>query len=340
MAKDKKKNNAFDFSSVDFLIYLWEKRKPLAMITLAGAVLSTIISFTITPKFKSIVIMFPTSGSSVSKSLLSDTYTGRSSIYEIGEEEQAEQLLQVLQSDQLRDMIVNRFDLMKHYEIEPDSKFPKTQLNAEFRSSIKSRLTQYLSVEVEVMDKDPQMAADIANAMAEYTDTIINNMMRERSMQALLLVEKEYKEAEAVMEMINDSLNKIRNMDVNHYETQAERYYEGYAKAVVEGDYRAASTLENKIKELSVHGGLYVHLRDRLSIETGRYSRFKQRYLEAKIEAESNLPQKFMVDYAYPAEKKAYPKKSFIVMASTFSAFLMGIIALIFFENIRKKIRS
>ena len=36
---------------------------------------------------------------------------------DFGEEEQAEQLVQILQSAQIKDLIVEKFDLMKHYNI-------------------------------------------------------------------------------------------------------------------------------------------------------------------------------------------------------------------------------
>ncbi|MFW5645498.1 MAG: Wzz/FepE/Etk N-terminal domain-containing protein, partial [Bacteroidota bacterium] len=120
MAKENQTENKYDFSSTDLLIYLWEKRVPLLTISFLAAVASIIISFTITPKFRSTVVMFPTTSASISKNLLADNFSGRASMYEIGEEEQSEHLMQVLNSEEIRDRIIEKYDLKTHYEIDPD----------------------------------------------------------------------------------------------------------------------------------------------------------------------------------------------------------------------------
>lgn len=338
MAKEKQTENRYDFSSTDLLIYMWDKRVPLVLISLLAAIASTIISFTITPKFRSTVVMFPTTSTSISKNLLSDNFTGRSTLYEIGEEEQSEQLMQILNSEQIMNRIIEKYNLMEHYEIDPESKFPMTYLYAEYRSNVKFKLTEYLSVVVDVLDKDPQLAADIANDIAAQVDTVFNNMLKQRAVDAFHLVEKEYMEINGTMNESQDTLNKIRALGINDYESQSERFHEALGRAINEGNSRAQRIIQAKLDTLSRYGGLYTSIRDQLAYETSLHSRLKQRYQEAKLEAEQNLTHKFIVDSAYKAEKKAYPKKSIIVIISTIAAFLLTLITLIVVENIRKKV--
>jgi len=66
MSKNEQKG--LNFSSVDLLIYMWNKRMILIIVSLVAAVASIIISLQITEKYKSTVVMFPTTGASVSKS--------------------------------------------------------------------------------------------------------------------------------------------------------------------------------------------------------------------------------------------------------------------------------
>lgn len=340
MAKDNQSSYNYDFSSTDLLIYMWEKRLPLIIITFLAGVASILISFTITPKFRASVVMFPTTSTSISKNLLAENYGGRTTLYEIGEEEQSEQLMQILYSEEIRKRIIEKYNLMEHYEIDPESKFPITQLYAEYASNINFELTQYLSVIIDVMDKDPQIAADIANDIAALVDTVYNNMLKQRAKDAFLLVQTEYNTLNENMAVLQDSIKVIRELGINDYETQSERYHEAYAKAINDGNLRAQRIFEEKLKVLSEYGGKYVDFRDKLRQETYRLSSMKQRYQEAKLEAEQNLPHVFIVDSAFKAEKKAYPKKSIIVIISTLSAFLLTLISLIIIENIRKKVKS
>ena len=51
---------------------------------------------------------------------------------------------------------------------------------------------------------------------------------------------------------------------------------------------------------------------------------------------ESELPHKFIVNKALPADKKAYPVRWLVTAISTASAFLLALLFLIVRENLRK----
>jgi hypothetical protein len=315
MSNKEQKN--YNFSSVDLLIYMWNKKLILIIVSLVAAVASIIVSFQITPKFKSSVIMFPTTGASVSKSLLSANYMGRQDAYGFGEEEQAEQLLQVLNSELIKERIMLKYKLMEHYEIDPSSKYPYTQLNAEYRKNISYRRTEFMSVEVEVMDRDPQMAADIANDISDLVDTVYNSMKKERAQAALKLVEYEYLEAEEIIRHMQDT---VQLMGQN-----------------ISASMQQSGGNANVLKALAEHGGIVLTMANRLDHETEELSKLRQRYKEARVESVQNLPHKFIVDRAYASEKKAYPKKSIIVIVSTASAFLLALILLIIVDSLNDR---
>ncbi|MCF8379808.1 MAG: hypothetical protein K9H49_09540 [Bacteroidales bacterium] len=340
MSKENHVNYDYDFSSTDFLIYMWNKRVPLFIVSFLAGIASILISFSITPKFRSTVVMFPTTSTSISKNLLADNYSGRASMYEIGEEEQSEQLMQILNSEEIKNRIIEKYNLMEHYGIEPDSKFPMTQLYAEFSSNINFELTQYLSVIIDVLDADPQIAADIANDIASLVDTVYNRMLKQRAIDGFKLVEKEYNAMVINIEELEDSIDIIRSLGINHYEAQSERYHEALGRAINENNIKAQRIFEEKLAVLAKYGGTYTVLRDQLQLSVQRLSRMHQRYQEAQIEAEQNLPHIFIVDSAFKAEKKAYPKKSIIVIISTLAAFLLTLITLIVAENIKKKVKA
>lgn len=316
---NKNAKQSYNFGSVDLLIYMWKKRVILMIVSMVAAIASIIISFQITPKFRSTVIMFPTTGASISKSLLSANYMGRQDAYGFGEEEQAEQLLQVLNSEIIRERIIKKYNLMDHYEIDPSSRYPYTQLSEEYQDNIKFSRTEFMSVEVSVMDRDPQIAAGIANDIADLIDTVYNSMKKQRAEAAFRLVENEYREAEANIRQLQDSLEMVGQE--------------------ISGSMRRAggSATGQMLNALARHGGPFITLTNRLDHETERLADLRQRYQEARVEKVQDLPHKFIVDRAYASEKKAYPKKSIIVMVSTASAFLLTLILLIISDSIRER---
>lgn len=316
---EKKKQIGYNFSSVDLLIYIWNKRLTLAIVGFVAAVASLVISLTITPMFRSSVIMFPASGASVARSLLVQNYSGRQSVYGFGEEEQAEQLLQVLHSEPIRTRIVEKYNLMEHYEIDPEGKYPLTELYEMYRSNINFRLTEFMSVEISVMDRDPEISAAIANDISDLVDTVYNSMKKKRAISALELVEGQYEEAQEHMEMMQDSLDEISRQLKDHIKTS--------------GD-----AANNLIAAIAEHGILYLSMVNEVRQEIGLVTALRYRTDEARLEARQSLPYKFVVESAIPPEKKAYPNKSLIVIVSTLSSLLFALIVLIIIDNIRARV--
>ncbi len=332
-----KKIKHYNFSSVDLLIYMWEKRRILLAVSLLAAVVSIIVSFQITPKYRSTVVMFPTTSAPISKSLLAANYQGRESIYGFGEEEQAEQLLQVLYSDPIRERIIEKYNLMEHYDIDSTSKYPRTELYYRYSSNISFRMTQYMSVMIEVMDSDPETAANIANDIAALVDTVFNKMKKERAMQALLIVKHEYDETDSIVSSLQDSLTRLSLIGINNYNSQAERYNQAYANALASGNLDGAKRILSQMGLLSKYGIIYNAQSTKMNNQIGQLADMRQRYKEAMVELQQALPYKFIVDSAFKAEKKSYPRKSIIVIVSTFGAFLLTLILLIINDSIRER---
>lgn len=327
-----------DFDSTNFIIFLLQWRKPLLFITVAAFVASIIFSspFFITPKYKSTVIMFPTSSNSISKALLSNVAGEKQDILQFGEDEQTEQMLQILSSNKIRDKIIEKYNLMEHYEINQDAKYKHTKLYNAYEDNVIFRRTEYMAVKITVNDKDPVIAANMANDIAELLDSTKNSMQKERAMKAFKIVEAEYLKLKFEVQEMEDSLTKLREFGVHDYETQAEMINQQLAIELAQGNKAGIKALDDKLAMLAKYGGPYVSLRDALEYEKKQLSEIKAKYEEAKIDANEVLPQKFIVNNAYVAEKKSYPIRWIIVLISTLSAFLLGVIVLAVLDSLSK----
>ncbi|MGI8893904.1 MAG: Wzz/FepE/Etk N-terminal domain-containing protein, partial [Bacteroidia bacterium] len=95
----------------DLLVYLYKWRKPLLLVTISGIILSAIFSSSlfIDPKYKAKIVMYPTKTYSISKSVLGEKYSP--DILQFGEEVQAEQLMQIINSDAVKNRIISKYDL-------------------------------------------------------------------------------------------------------------------------------------------------------------------------------------------------------------------------------------
>lgn len=277
--------------------------------------------------------MYPASSNSISKSLLNENAIAKQDILEFGEDEQTEQMLQILNSNRIRDRVIRKFNLAQHYDIEPGSRYEQTRLNNRYESNITFKRTEYMAVKISVLDKDPQMAADIANQIASLLDSVKNDMQKERALQGFKIVEEEYLKLQAEVRLMEDSLTQLRKLGVHDYETQAEMMNQQLAMEIAKGNTKGIKALDEKLSILATYGGPYVSIRDALEHEKKQLSYIKARYEEAKIDAYQEIPQKFVVENAFKAEKKAYPVIWIIVILSTLGTLLAGMLVIFIVER-------
>jgi capsule polysaccharide export protein KpsE/RkpR len=224
---------------------------------------------------------------------------------------------------------------MRHYDVDPTGNYPMTNLRNEYEDNIKFSRTEYMSVLIDVLDTDPDTAALIANDIAALLDTIKNGIVQSRAKEALKIVQGDLYAKETRIKLLDDSLNILREKGVYDYEKQVERLIEAYGKAIVGGNAGAAKTLQSQLDTLGKYGRAFVTLRDQLIYDVENLSMIKKKYDDAKVDADSFIKSYFLVDKAYPAEKKSYPVRWLIVLVSIVSSLLVGMVVLIGMENYR-----
>ena len=100
----------------------------------------------------------------ISQALLVEHNPYRKDVLEFGEELEAERLLQILNSDEMQNRIIEEFNLFEHYDIKPEDKHAKTWMNLEFDDHFSFKRTELMSIEIEVLDENPEFAAAMSNA--------------------------------------------------------------------------------------------------------------------------------------------------------------------------------
>lgn len=323
-------------NSIDLVFFLWRQRRLLVGITLLGAIAGIVASFVIPEKFRGEVILYPAISNSASRSLLNEQSGSRDDILALGDEEDAQQLMQMLQSDEIRDRTTEKFGLMEHYRIDPEGEHKRAELREAYEDHVTFEYTKFGSVRVDVLDEDRQRSADMANFIASEVDSVWNAMQMERAAIGVRLVESKLAEAERNVTWLNDSLGRIRAAGVQDYHTQSERFNEYLGAAIVKGDQRAIKLFDEKFKVLAQYGGAYLTLQGQLDNELWRLNQLRTKLTQARADMESDLPHKFIVNKALPSDKKATPVRWLITTASTAAAFLLALLFLVVRENVSK----
>ncbi len=323
-----------EYTSANLIAFIYKNWKPLAIIPFLAMVVAVAFSGPrfIKPLFESQVILFPSTTNSVSKAILPQTNGyGDEDILEFGDEQQAEQLLQILNSGEIRDSTIAKFDLMNHYEIDEDTKYKRTKLFKEYAGKIEFKRTQFMSVEINVKDTDPQVAADIANYIAYLVDKVKRRVQQDRAKMGLEIVKNEYLGLKSEIQTMEDQITELRYKGVHDYESQSAVFNEQYAIALAQGGSSRGQIkeLERRLDTLAKYGGRYVALRDELQLLKEEEVKLKTKFDQAKVDVNQMLPATFKVDEAFAAERKSYPKRSILILAVGFVTFLFVVFVLL-----------
>lgn len=327
------------FNLTNLLGFISKNKIALAVICIISFIVSLIVCFSIHPKFKSTVILFPTSSGSVSQSLITESQQ-KKEILNFGEEEEVEQLMQILLSSDIRNRIIEKYNLFEHYHISKDSKYANSQLYRKYESNVDISRTEYMSIRIDVLDESPDTAALIANDIAALVDSLYAKIQKERATKAFNIVEKEFIAQKEKIKNIEDSLSALSQLGVIDVKSQTEMYSEQHAIAIASGNERAKTEIEKKLDVLAKYGSSHSILKEQMFEEVKQLAVIEAKYREAKIDLEQDLPNTYIVSAAEVADRKFYPIYWLTISLSVFSTLLFSIILLILFDKyIKKKIR-
>lgn len=198
--------NNYDLSAT--LRFFRRHWKLLTIVFVVAFAVSVVASLLVTPRFKSTAILFPTSSNRLSKAILADRYS--LDFMDYGIERDCEYAIQIISSQSMEDDVCSRFNMMEHYGISADDPQKFFKLHEAYRSNVSVKRTEFLGVEISVLDVDPVWAADIANFMASNYDTLSFRIQQDRSQDAYMIMQGVCAELERDIVLLEDSLRRDR----------------------------------------------------------------------------------------------------------------------------------
>jgi uncharacterized protein involved in exopolysaccharide biosynthesis len=322
-------------------IYTW--RKKLIIVSFIAAILSIILSFVISPQYKATVIVFPSRTFSVSKLLIEQNQGAQEDYMDLGDEDDAEKLLQLLNSSEIRMRIADEYDLWTNWDIEKNTVHSQHYLKLKWEDMVVFKRTNFVSIKVEVYDYVAERSAKIANSIVAYADTVKFKMTREVAKQALQITKDEYYNTIHRINELEDSLQAIKELGVIDYQAEIKAYSKSMAKAVESGNQSGQKNVQVKLDLLKKYGLAYDNVYGNLKKYRLKYPIIKNKYDEAMVNYSNAMPSKFIVDKAIADEQKAKPYRWLIVLLSTTSAFFLALLYLILterFTELKKKINQ
>lgn len=300
-----------------FLKWKWH----LLIIAIVAALFGAIISspFIITPKYKSYALVYP------------------SNIAPYSDESESEQMLQWLQSKDIKDSIIKKFDLSRHYEIDTNYKYYYSTMMYLYNENVKINKTQWESIEIEVTDKDPKVAYEMVNSIIEFCNLKIRKIHQSKYEEVVSSLGWTLRQKKQQLDSVENALAELRKeFGLFDYESQAREITRGYLKTYdgstggrPSQDVAAMkSNFEQKAGELAV---LTQRREDIMHI----YADFELKYDMAVYDAEKKFTFLNIITNPTIADKKAYPVRWLIVVYSVVASLFFSVVLISIKENRR-----
>jgi LPS O-antigen subunit length determinant protein (WzzB/FepE family) len=251
---------------------------------------------------------------------------------DFGEEEQAEQLVQILQSSRIKDRIVKKYHLLANYEISESDPNKYYKLNKAYYGNFSFNRTRFGSIQIDVLDKDPKKAADMANDIVDLIDTVKNEMIRERTIPAFEINLRKKKQMEHERDSLLTRLEELAQLGVLPNDVRATLY-----QALVDSKSPAEKTeIQRKIDINTKYGSIYDGLEYQRNEKIVKIEDFRVSYEQAESDANAKFNHKFVVEKAVVADRKEKPKRMIIVLVSTIGGFIFGLFFLLIQQRIKE----
>jgi capsule polysaccharide export protein KpsE/RkpR len=310
-------------SELDFSTFLSTVRRHLRLFLIVGliaAIGSAILSGPsfMPPRYKSSTIVYPVNLNS----------------YSI--ETRTDQLLQLLESNSIRDSLIMRFDLPKRYEIDTAGNGGYWALYNEFNERVEISKTRYESVQIEVVDEEPRVARDLVLEMLDQVNLLARRLQREKSNEVLVIAERALAHERAKLDSVERQLNRLRmEKGLLNYESQVKELTKGLVRVLTGGTAAQRDALQSRIRDLEEKGGEFRELTELSNLFRSNYDRLLTEYEKVVNDVTKELTYTNVVVYPEVSDKKVWPVRWLMVSTATLASLLLCFVLLVWRDHRR-----
>jgi len=299
---------------------LWKWKTHIAIVTLSAIILSSIISSSlfIKPKYKSTGKAYPVNTQKYS------------------EESESEQMLEDIRSTDNKFRLIEAFHLDKVYKISKSDPLYKTYILAEFDKNISFKKTEFETVEIKVLDENPQRASDMVDSLIVYFDQLLQHQFSIKYFEVAEIAKRDMNLKKAEIDSVQTLLTEMsKTYNLLDYNSQVEAATVGLMDAAArKGDVKPAKELLDNLK---LKGIEFYGLQKKLNLYERYADSLKIQYDIALSSATKKITYSIIVERPFPADKKSYPVRWLIVLLSTIAALTASVVTVLLIDYIRER---
>jgi capsular polysaccharide biosynthesis protein len=309
------------FNLISFFKLIWKWRKPVMIVCGIGIAGSIVISDPriMPPYFQSSSIFYPLNPNMTSSGALFSS----SESYLFGGNADVDRILSIASSAPLKLYIVNKFKLFQHYKIDSASqRYPIYSVLKELDNNYSYEKNDKGAVVITVQDRDRFQAAQMVNEIVNKIDQTNRDLLNDNKKKILEIYKSKMKDKEEEVKRLTDTIFMLKQefnlyTDIDDLPSQM-KYREGSKGAAYDAASERVKVLEEKKK------GAIRELNNNI-VQFEQY----------KASINTDVPTLFILEKAFPAEKKSKPVRWLIVLGTALISFVLCALAILLIERFK-----
>jgi capsular polysaccharide biosynthesis protein len=292
------------------------KNQIIAFVTIA-TVATAIITLMIPNYYESKSIFYPTNPALTDRQMLFSDKIDQYFDY-FGGKNDVNRMLAIAYSAEVTDFLINHYDLARHYKIDTTHKLWRWKARKKLMKNYTAIKNELSAIEITIQDEDPELAAEMTNKIVEMIDKLNKSLIMKNKQKILDIYKTKLDEKTKETQLFADSLARMRV----RYKIEELESPDGAIIAIKGNDPNAVEHFKIMLRKQ------YNAIKDFNNLTTV----YEQYHATLKDEVSSV----FIVERAYPPEKKKGPLRSLIVISSMLISTFLALVAALIAEKINE----
>ncbi len=340
-------------------IFRWKKQ--ILWLCLIAAVGSVLISLMLSNYYKASTIFYAASEDVSKPDPVGNALKERAYF---GQEDDMDKLMTIAHSSELTTHLIEKFDLYKHYEIDSTGSKAQFKVREHLNALYDVKKTKYEAIELSIEDKDPVLAAQMANEAREKINNLAKKLTKGTQAKQLSNKQKSLIEKQIYLNNMGDSLraysarygiynvlsqsealsNQLANNQAKHVMAKAKlnalkgnpsirRDTIAYLQATVTGLEEQLKSLQGIMDKFNLGSSKVSAIDNEMDIAVEQFAEDQERMKQLKAAYEADTPMVILVEKAETPIVKSRPKRSILCLVSLLLTFLFSSIAAIVIDT-------
>ncbi len=298
--------------------------KFIALMTIVGGGVAFAVSKIVPKKYTSYAEVYATSSNSLDDAI---------SRPEFGYEIHSDRLIQLLESQRIKDSVISEFDLINYYDLDPSKNTILSDAYKELSEDLTFSRNPKMAVIIKAETKDPELSAKMVNYIIDIIDPVNESILKSNAYKAVDHYRTHLSEAQhrvdsliSIIYSIEIDSNKVDKLSTSRV-LRLQDEFMNPNNPIRTTLARISQYPLSRDDEATINNYIF---------ELGQLNHFKSKLAEAKNSIEAPTPSIHVISRAKPLFKPSYPN----TIVNTLLGLVFGLISSLLIIVARLKIKE